>query len=117
MTIEEVKKLSNDDVRIRISKMQGWSQSEDGYWKDPSGNEWQVMFGFQTYKDGSDILPGYPNDLNSMAEVEDTLTDDQFNNYLFELNELIGRNHLVRFAVCATARQRAIAYLLTVGQL
>ena len=60
-------------------------------------------------------LPDYLNDLNAMHAAEARLSDEQWEAYLFELNELIGHNHRVQFAVSATAGQRAEAFLRTLG--
>jgi hypothetical protein len=51
----------------------GWKNViEDGYssWICPEGREYQVMHGYQTYKDGTDILPDYQYSLDEMHLVE-----------------------------------------------
>jgi hypothetical protein len=64
--------MEKKQQRIIIAEACGWTQPEEGYWKDPDGHEWQVMHGWQTYKDGSDILPDL-NDLNSCTALIDFL--------------------------------------------
>jgi nanoRNase/pAp phosphatase (c-di-AMP/oligoRNAs hydrolase) len=61
------------------------------------------------------LLPDYLNDLNAMHEAEKVLTREQLDTYLYELHELIGHNHIERYAVTATAAQRAEAFLKTLN--
>lgn len=62
------------------------------------------------------LLPDYFNDLNAMHEAEKQLTSEEWEDYAFELAELIGRNHRIQFTVHATAAQRAEAFLRTHGR-
>jgi hypothetical protein len=55
------------DMAVAIAL--GWTWTEAG-WVDPSGKEWQVMHGWNTYKDGSEIIPRYGSDLNACHEME-----------------------------------------------
>ncbi len=52
------------------------------------------------------------NDLNAMHEAEDTLVGQQFPAYAFVLNDIEGSLWGMR----ATARQRAEAFLRTLGK-
>ncbi len=63
---------------------------------------------------GGDI-PDYLNDLNAMNEAEKVLTDTQFGSYHYHLCHQVERTPGQRpFSTCATAAQRADAFLLTV---
>ena len=59
--------MSPEQIILTISQLCGWVvNTEDGYITDPCGHEWQ------TYKDGSDILPQYPyshSDINEAVEA------------------------------------------------
>lgn len=52
----------------------------------------------------------YCNDLNSIHEAEKTLTDDQFKLYSHWVEKLMPETGF-RFLLCATASQRAEAFL------
>jgi len=64
--------------------------------------------------------PNFATDLNAMHEAEKVLTKDQ-NSYLTTLAGLVEVDHLRGLDadwpwVCATARQRAEAFLRTIGK-
>lgn len=56
--------------------------------------------------------PDFCNDLNAMHEAEAVLTERQFLSYAFALNDIDGSLWGIR----ATARQRAEAFLRTMGK-
>ena len=69
-----------------------------------------------TDKDGvHDEPPDYLNDLNAMHDVEKTLSRPLWDSYISELHELIGHNHIERYAISASAAQRAEAFLRTLN--
>lgn len=88
-----------------------------------------MMHGWQTYKDGTDILPDYLGDLNAMHEAEKILTDEQYHSALFlhQDDDPCYRNHLQRItshavpagtearAESASSTQRAEAFLKCLG--
>lgn len=109
--------MTPEAQRIAIAKACGWTQPEQGLWKDPQGKEWQVMHGWQTYKDGTDILPDYLTVLNAMHAAEKLLPLDQIIYYNTELRRLTDKKHKTSFYVYhATAAKRAEAYLRTIGK-
>lgn len=59
-------------------------------------------------------IPDYLSDLNAMHEAEKALTDDQFFDYLDRLTITAGK--ALRGLSCATAAQRAEAFLRTIGK-
>ena len=61
---------------------------------------------------GSCTFPNYCADLNAMHEAENTLVGQQFPAYAFFLNDIEGSLWGIR----ATARQRAEAFLRTLGK-
>jgi hypothetical protein len=107
------------EQRITIAKVCGWTQSDVDYWISPSGIEYQVMHGYQTYKDGSDILPDYLHDLNAIHEAEKILEDNQRMHFRGELVEMMrpkyGFESACLLAIHATAAQRAEAFLRTLN--
>jgi hypothetical protein len=75
--------------------------------------------GLDVVRDGEfrKSLPRYCSDLNAMHEAEKVLEHEEidlWSYYIYELNELIQRNNRVQFAIHATARQRAEAFLRTI---
>lgn len=80
------------------------------------------MHGWQTYQDGSNILPDYLNDLNAMHEAEshlgcvlDTDGDGELeSDYERQLAQVMKpRGWRIYYA---TAAQRAEAFLRTIGK-
>jgi hypothetical protein len=85
-------------------------------WKSTlaAGTPWQVDYIVADKPDdsfpitiGNDV-PDYLSDLNAMHEAEKVLTLEQKSVYCLELNKLI-------YGMCATAAQRAEAFLKTLG--
>lgn len=106
--------MKPEQQRIAIAKAIGWSQPEPGYWKDPDGHEWQVMHGYQTYKDGSDILPDFLHDLNAMHDVEEWMSfgSNPLPLYAEHIRRLVGNPTGWSYKMMmATASQRAEAFL------
>ncbi len=60
-------------------------------------------------------LPNYCVDLNAMHEAEKVLTDDQFKWYTYWVEKLMPETGF-RFLLCATARQRAEAFVRSLGK-
>ena len=109
--------MKPEQQRIAIAEACGWTQPEQGYWKDPDGHEWQVMHGWQTYKDGTDILPDYLSDLNAMHEAEKVLNKTLRLFYQSRLMKLQKADLVAGFwfLIHATAAQRAEAFLRTLN--
>jgi hypothetical protein len=116
--------MNKEKQRIAIAEACGWKDIKDtnhesvdissrsiSYWSGLTG----VPPEFIHYENRIRI-PGYLSDLNAMHEAEKVLTRDQLDTYLFELHEIIGHNHIERYAVTATAAQRAEAFLKTIGK-
>lgn len=111
MTPEQVQKLSDEELRIKVAKLMetgNWQYCEDLYGPDP-------------YLDA----PDYPKDLNACSDMEETLrlTGVEGTAYIGRLEEMIlGRpcsenytgTDLVKLAR-ATARQRCEAFVIAKG--
>jgi len=67
-------------------------------------------------------VPDYCNDLNEMREVERLLDDDQWLEYMLNLQDVLQRNpDRGKWIVCqdnmhSTAAQRAKAFVITIGK-
>jgi len=116
--------MTDDQIRIAIAESCGWRLVE-GYYKDGSvaGKSW-------VRPDGIGMpLPDYPNDLNAMHEAEAALKPELFTIYDDRLGAAVYGDcglilpstgdpykKLNRWKFHATARQRAEAYLKTIGK-
>jgi hypothetical protein len=101
--------MTPEQQRIAIAEACGWSLVEDHldyepFWEDPKGN--MIAVGSATHR-----LPDYLSDLNAMHEAEKMLNSKM----LWETYKA----HLLNWMtepICATSRQRAEAFLRTVGR-
>ena len=106
--------MKTEQQRIAIAEACGWKHYHEDLWVDPdfSGDP----DGFSELQCGD--LPNYLNDLNAMHEAEKILTRIQRLFYQVSLMKLqkadlvAGRWDLIH----ATARQRAEAFLRTIGK-
>lgn len=108
----------NDDseIRILIAEACGWTDFVESYFDGlPAGTppNWSGMR-YQT-------LPDYPNDLNAMREAEEKhLTFSQALRWPEVLRQVVQGHYNhgeIQFEVYrATARQRAEAFLKTIGK-
>ena len=105
MTLEQVKQLSDEQIRIKVAELLGWRPYSANKNKDP-----KELWLRDTY---SNVLPKYSTDLNACHEMEETLNDSQKDNFEYVLGIVIGsgrerwRWHLLH----ATARQRCEAFI------
>lgn len=94
--------MSPEAQRAAIAKACGWKESESIHfaWSRPDGRGW------------NGDLPDYLNDLNAMHEAEKKLTSKE----RYDYQVYLCRVHSIGFdAICATAAQRAEAFLKTLG--
>ena len=102
--------MTNEQINVAIAQACGWTILK----KPLSG------FGFAAYAkepngDPSPGIPDYCDDLNAMHEAEKVLTDDQFKWYTYWVEKLMPETGF-RFLLCATARQRAEAFVRSLGK-
>jgi hypothetical protein len=102
--------MTDRKLNIIIARACGWKSKEE-----TNGEPWLWQ---RTRKDKTieSILepPDYCNDLNAMHEAEKVLnSDDIFETYYLALYET---TQSTRWPVCATARQRAEAFLRTLNK-
>lgn len=97
--------MTDKQINAAIAKGCGWKHVRSYYWKNPNGLsmfEWDIF--------------DYCNDLNAMHEAEKILTDEQCVFVRDYLRERLENYPASRYIWHATARQRAEAFLRTLGK-
>lgn len=130
MKLEQVKAMSDDQLRIKVAVLCGYVYEGNGNWKAPDGTPLQALYGTGG-ADGvivglgnydEDIPPDYSTDLNAMHEAEKLASYDEYWPTLFEIvtcEEVpICENQGMFIDAMSTvggapARQRAEAFVLT----
>lgn len=109
--------MTNKQINIAIAEHCGWEPR-----KNTEGNviAWQSLGAYRAFS--PDDLPNYCNDLNAMHEAEKILTTKQKQRYAKALSDDLSDSaptescHTVwSDTIHATARQRAEAFLKTIG--
>lgn len=96
--------MSDDEINAAIAESLGWSLVGTSIRAGrPPGADYV----------GSEFIPNYCNDLNAMHEAEKSLNQDNLYIMALHIEGLCGRGE---FYFRATARQRAEAYLKTLGK-
>lgn len=93
--------MTDEQINAAIAKACGWKWVRSYQWTDSNGLavfEWDI--------------PDYCNDLNAMAEAEKKLGHI----LLYDYAAHISRRHEWEDLLTATARQRAEAFLRTLGK-
>jgi hypothetical protein len=108
--------------RIEIAKVLGWKAGKDG---GEFGEEQIFAFppnGAYHEIGQNTFMPDFLNDLNAMHEAEKVLDENQDHpiTYWEELEKIVGcldsdNGNDMRKVICATAPQRAEAFLKTLG--
>ena len=108
--------MSEEEINIAIAEACGWrlfSQFKN-LWAPPRS---VVEYDCDAYQ-----LPNYLNDLNAMREAEELLDDDQWLDYMLNLQDVLQRHpDRGKWVVCqenmhSTAAQRAKAFVKTIGK-
>lgn len=126
--------MTSEQKQIAIAEFEGWTQPEKGFWQDRQGHNWQVMHGWQTYKDGSDILPPYLASRDAICGAAGRLSSRQKQAFASKLEGIVfGRERPkaaspeeyygyielppedITAMILATPAQMADALLLTLG--
>jgi len=110
--------MNDNEINIAIAEACGWKLKRQftgqakgiGVWLDANGDlrSWTC-------------IPNYTTDLNAMHEAEKVLTEKQIRSYAFTLAQVLDTTPTVDLDdqflnVHATARQRAEAFLRTLGK-
>ena len=105
--------MNPEQQRIAIAEACGWRRGESTWWVKPINDS-------RPFKACSvNQLPDFLNDLNAMHDAEKVLTEDQQEQYLNNLYEVCNLHSMINDAWnlnCATAAQRAEAFLRTIGK-
>jgi hypothetical protein len=133
MTIEELAKLSDEELRVRCAEVLGANTKHARFWHLGHGGwrwwefqnredaeRYHSMFGVPEHPvqefTRPEWLPNYPADLNAMHEAEGTMTEEEckdFNHALMDAKP--PRREIKTFAERwtwgSTARQRCIAFI------
>jgi hypothetical protein len=122
MNSSEYDKLSDDEKRIKVAELQGWTsirkQSQNRFYPDGYAEHLDVWVGKGPY--GEDDVPDYLTDLNAMHEAFLSKIDEIPVYYWEILGKVCnwkGEGKDIRLWSCvvhtATAAQRAKAFVLT----
>jgi len=105
--------MTNEEQRISIADICGWKWDEETVWS-PDGSR-TARTNLAKYRAPlEEFFPDYPNDLNAMAEAEIACkTGDPI--VYYDWLEVLTKKSGTR-PWCATAAQRAEAFLRTVGK-
>ena len=94
--------MTNDQINVAIANALGWRVEDGVYMWTEHGID----------KTAPLSMWDWCNDLNAMHEVEDELSGNQYMVYALMLDAVEGS----LFGIRATARQRAEAFLKTLGK-
>lgn len=95
--------MTNDQINRAIAEACGWK---------PKRQTKLTRMGFRVSYENT---PNYCEDLNAMHEAEKTLTNDQFKWYTHWVEKLMPETKY-RCYLCATASQRAEAFVRSIGK-
>ena len=108
--------MSEEEINIAIAEYRGWQILEPEVHR-------AITYHWAIEPDGSkSILPDCCNDLNLMREAERLLDDDQWLEYMLNLQDVLQRDpNRGKWIVCqdnmhSTAAQRAKAFVKTIGK-
>jgi hypothetical protein len=96
--------MINEQINIAIAEACGWTEIDGLSAKGLMGKPPEKLCSFA-------YLPNYCNDLNAMHEAEKTLNSEQLHDYYENLELVNGWEY-----PSSTARQRAEAFLKTIGK-
>jgi hypothetical protein len=114
--------MSDNEKRIKIAEKCGWKRIPSLYFLDQI--VWQSPGGLVNRQDEILSCPNYLNDLNAMHEAEEVLTFDESRRYAQNLYNITAKQTDGKILsasgawlmLTATARQRADAFLRTIGE-
>lgn len=101
--------MTDEQINAAITEACGWTDIDGLSAKGLMGKPPEKLCSFG-------YLPNYCNDLNAMHEAEKVLTDEQCVFIRLHLRERLENHPASRYVWNATARQRAEAFLRTLGK-
>ncbi len=112
------KDLTDSELRHMVAEALGWKELHEVKCRQP------FLVGCDPKIGLKDSPPDYPNDLNACHKMENSLppTSHKGDEYRDILKDVVEKQWLLDktsppFAIFATARQRCIAFLRTVGRI
>jgi hypothetical protein len=118
MTLDEVKALSDKELQVKVAELCGWKLRMEQLWQRGSIEMWSAPPGADLKWDFTAPIapPDYVSDLNAMRTAEMSLGVKKRTRVMKQLVRLVSpRYGNVYRAMCATARQHAEAFALTMG--
>jgi len=112
MKIEQVQKLSNEKLRIKVAELDGW----EGRLVTVSGSKKPILLWFNSKRNAAnrESPPDYTHDLNAMHEAEKTITDVFVRRRYYQtLDQLTGDQWNT---IVSTARQRTEAFVVVMSE-
>jgi hypothetical protein len=109
--------MNDEEINRAIAEHLGWSAIRmSALWEfTEPGEDHQVLCGLNP-QGNTRAVPNYCGDLNAMHEAEKAFTSVQCSFYTYSMREVITEHDASRRTWHATARQRAEAFLRTVGK-
>jgi len=126
MSLEQIQKLSDEEICIKVAELRGLTVQECVHrpgeyyvWSEERNKQLALNDDNPEipFDDGMMVLPNYPQDLNAMHEVEMSMNHGQRETFRFQLYRVLAvmdacSPNVTGDAVHATARQRAIAFVM-----
>jgi hypothetical protein len=117
MTIEELSKLSDEELRVMCAEAAGWTPNGAGYWH--RGNKsaslhGEVFDGCGGIGSDTPALPCYTTDLNAMADAEAQILLGERRDYENAVARVAEKGRMAErgwLTLTASARQRCIAFI------
>lgn len=101
--------MTNEQINVAIAQACGWTEIADN-------SDWGWL-GRSPYYGGRWPIPNYCECLNAMHEAQQCIADTLWEDYIKALAKVTGaEDSCGRDFLCATARQRAEAFLRTIGK-
>jgi hypothetical protein len=97
--------MTDEQINAAIAEACGWTQINVSHRSGRAPNVEYI---------GSEFIPNYCNDLNAMHEAEKVLANDEWWLFVEWLTDICGAG--VALCISANARQRAEAFLRTLGK-
>ena len=69
MTLQEIQAMTDDEIRVRVAELMGWTH----VWR---GEHSGILTGYAPQNGGERVPPNYPADLNACASFEATFISD-----------------------------------------
>lgn len=108
--------MTDEQINIAIAESLGWTNCRLAIKGAGGGTRYLTAHGIPPNRKYEASCPNYTSDLNAMHEAEKVLTEIQCAFYRQNLREITTEMPASIYVWHATARQRAGAYLRTIGK-